>query len=55
LTHGFLMKATKKFVTCMSSRAWVALTRLEEAIPTIVGNTLPDRRHVVRIVWAEPT
>jgi len=34
----------------MSSRVWVALTRPDEAIPTIVGNTLPGRRHVVRIV-----
>lgn len=42
-------------MTCMSSRAWVVLIRLDEAIPTIVGNTLPGRRHVVRIVWAEPT
>ncbi len=28
--------------------------RVEEAIHTIVGNALPGRRHVVRIVWADP-
>jgi len=39
----------------MSSRARVALTGPEEAIPTTLGNPLPGRRHVVRIVWAEPT
>jgi hypothetical protein len=28
---------------------------VEEAIHTIVGNALPGRRRIVRIVWAEPT
>ena len=29
--------------------------KIEEAIHSIIGDALPGRRRVVRIVWAEPT
>ncbi|MGD0748920.1 MAG: hypothetical protein ABSB68_14025 [Acidimicrobiales bacterium] len=44
------------FVTvCSGVRRDEMAAPVEEAIHTIVGNALPGRRRIVRIVWAEPT
>ena len=44
------------FVTVFSAISHAdAGAALTEAVHTIVDGVIEDRRHVVRIVWAEPT
>jgi hypothetical protein len=46
---------THLVTVCSGVRRDEVAARVEEAIHDIVGNALPGRRRIVRIVWAEPT